>query len=80
MCCAAVLQEAQAARTQTDGYKLDKNHTFKVSMFDDFDRYSRVPDEYAALEIKEYSPAVRPVSIVAAIATEAYSNKSSSTH
>jgi translation initiation factor 3 subunit B len=43
---------------QTDGYKLDKNHTFKVSMFDDFDRYAKVPDVYAAPEIKEYSPTV----------------------
>lgn len=51
-------QEAQAARAQTDGYKLDKNHTFKVSMFDDFDRYAKVPDVYAAPEIKEYSAAV----------------------
>uniref|UniRef100_A0A383V8L2 Eukaryotic translation initiation factor 3 subunit B n=2 Tax=Tetradesmus obliquus TaxID=3088 RepID=A0A383V8L2_TETOB len=50
-------QEAQAARAQTDGYKLDKNHTFKVSMFDDFDRYAKVPDVYAAPEIKEYSAA-----------------------
>jgi hypothetical protein len=51
-------QEAQAARAQTDGYKLDKNHTFKVSMFDDFDRYAKVPDTYAAPEVKEYSPTV----------------------
>jgi translation initiation factor 3 subunit B len=49
-------QEAQAARVQTDGYKLDKNHTFKVSMFDDFDRYAKVPDEYQALDIKAYTP------------------------
>lgn len=49
-------QEAQAARVQTDGYELDRNHHFKVSMFDDFERYARVPDEYAAPEIKEYTP------------------------
>jgi len=28
-------------------------------MFDDFERYARVPDEYAAPEIKEYTPTVR---------------------
>lgn len=52
------VQEAQAARAQTDGYKLDKNHTFKVSMFDDFDRYAKVPDEYAPPDIKTYTPTV----------------------
>jgi hypothetical protein len=52
-------QEAQAARAQTDGYELDRNHHFKVSMFDDFERYARVPDEYAAPEAKEYAPTVR---------------------
>lgn len=54
-------QEAQAARMQTDGYELDRNHHFKVSMFDDFERYARVPDEYAAPEAKEYSPTVSAV-------------------
>jgi translation initiation factor 3 subunit B len=44
---------------QTDGYELDRNHHFKVSMFDDFERYARVPDEYAAPEAKEYAPTVR---------------------
>ncbi|KAF8067212.1 R1 [Scenedesmus sp. PABB004] len=50
-------QEAQAARAQTDGYQLDKSHVFKVSMFDDFDRYGKVPDEYAPPEAKDYTPA-----------------------
>lgn len=27
-------------------------------MFDDFERYARVPDEYAAPEVKEYAPTV----------------------
>eukprot|EP00877_Chromochloris_zofingiensis_P000044 jgi/Chrzof1/1003/Cz01g36140.t1 len=48
--------EAQAAREQTQGYKLDKTHTFKVNMFDDFDKYARVPSEYHAPEVKEYTP------------------------
>jgi translation initiation factor 3 subunit B len=51
-------QEAQAAKAQTQDYKLDKNHTFKVSMFDDFDKYARVPEEYAAPEEKPYVPVV----------------------
>mmetsp|Transcript_40368 Transcript_40368/g.89637 ORF Transcript_40368/g.89637 Transcript_40368/m.89637 type:complete len:721 (+) Transcript_40368:71-2233(+) len=53
----ATPQEAQAAREHTNGYKLDKNHTFAVNMFDDFDKYSKVPDQYQAPEIKEFKPA-----------------------
>lgn len=47
-------QEAQAARDQTNGYKLDKNHTFAVNMFDDLDKYSKVPDEYVPPTLTEY--------------------------
>jgi hypothetical protein len=31
-------QMAQEAVKQTDGYRLDKNHTFSVSLMSDFDR------------------------------------------
>lgn len=31
-------QMAQEAVKQTDGYRLDKNHTFSVSLMGDFDR------------------------------------------
>lgn len=51
-------QEAQTAREQTNGYKLDKSHTFAVNMFDDFDKYAKVPDTYSAPEPKPYTPAV----------------------
>mmetsp|Transcript_31210 Transcript_31210/g.99522 ORF Transcript_31210/g.99522 Transcript_31210/m.99522 type:complete len:709 (+) Transcript_31210:505-2631(+) len=47
-------QEAAAAKEQTNGYKLDKSHIFKVTMFDDFDKYMKVPDTYAEPETKEY--------------------------
>ena len=47
--------EAIAAREQTNGYKLDKNHTFSVYMFDDFDKYSKVPDEYQVPGPKPFS-------------------------
>ncbi|KAK9801869.1 hypothetical protein WJX73_004633 [Symbiochloris irregularis] len=49
-------EEAQAAQQQTNNYKLDKSHTFQVNMFDDFDKYSKVPDEYAPAERKAYEP------------------------
>lgn len=49
-------QEAQAAKEQTNGYKLDKAHTFVVNMFDDFDKYAKVPDEYQPPEVKNFQP------------------------
>ena len=42
--------EADAAVEQTDGYKLDKAHVFKVSKFDDFEKYAKIPDECVAPE------------------------------
>ena len=47
-------QEAAAAREQTEGYKLDKAHIFKVSRFDDFAKYEAVPDTYKTPEPKPY--------------------------
>lgn len=52
----ATPQEALTAREQTDGYKLDKSHVFKVTMFDDFEKYSKVADEYIPPPLKEYTP------------------------
>ena len=47
--------EAQAAREQTDGYKLDKAHVFKTSAFDDFAKFERVPDAYEPPKPKPYA-------------------------
>ncbi|KAA3460979.1 eukaryotic translation initiation factor 3 subunit B-like [Gossypium australe] len=49
-------QEAELAKEKTNGYKLDRAHIFAVNMFDDFDKYMRVPDEWAPPEIKPYTP------------------------
>ncbi|CAI0413995.1 unnamed protein product [Linum tenue] len=49
-------QEAELAKEKTNGYRLDKSHFFAVNMFDDFDRFMRVPDEWVAPEIKPYVP------------------------
>lgn len=46
--------EAAAAIEQTNGYKLDKAHVFKVSKFDDFTKYDAVADDYKAPEPKPY--------------------------
>ena len=52
------MQEAELAKEKTNGYKLDRAHIFAVNMFDDFDKYMRVPDEWASPEIKPYTPGV----------------------
>lgn len=52
----ATPQEAQAAREQTNKFQLDKNHVFAVNMFDDIDKYARVPDTYHTPESKPFSP------------------------
>ncbi|EFJ13839.1 hypothetical protein SELMODRAFT_446105 [Selaginella moellendorffii] len=49
-------QEAHTARDQADGYKLDKSHVFMVRMFDDIDKYMKVPEQWVAPEIKSYVP------------------------
>lgn len=49
-------QEAELAKEKTQGYKLDRSHIFSVSMFDDFDRFMKVPDEWAPPPHKEYAP------------------------
>lgn len=51
-------QEAQAAQKQGHNHKLDKNHTFSVSMFDDFERYDRIPEEYEEPTLPEYEEKV----------------------
>lgn len=47
-------EEAQAAQKQGHNHRLDKNHTFSVSMFDDFERYDRIPDVYEEPVLPEY--------------------------
>ena len=47
-------QETTGASEQTEGYKLDKAHIFKVSRFDDFAKYEAVPDTYKTPEPKPY--------------------------
>lgn len=58
-----MLQEAQAAQAQTNEYRLDKNHTFAVSMYDDFEKYAKVTEEYVEPEEKVYTPRVSGLNI-----------------
>ncbi|XP_076459430.1 eukaryotic translation initiation factor 3 subunit B-like [Babylonia areolata] len=45
---------AQEAVKMTNGYKLDKQHTFSVNLFSDFERFRNIPDEWEEPEIKPY--------------------------
>ncbi|CAM8895270.1 unnamed protein product [Rhodiola kirilowii] len=49
-------QEAQLAKEKTTGYKLDRSHIFVVNMFEDFEKFMKVPDQWAPPEKKEYIP------------------------
>ncbi|XP_050379356.1 eukaryotic translation initiation factor 3 subunit B-like [Argentina anserina] len=49
-------QEAELAKEKTHGYKLDRSHIFAVSMFDDFDRFMNVPDQWAPPATTPYTP------------------------
>lgn len=47
---------AANAVKQTNGYKLDKSHIFRVNFFDDFAIYDRVSDEQPVDELSPYKP------------------------
>nr|GEW23866.1 eukaryotic translation initiation factor 3 subunit B-like [Tanacetum cinerariifolium] len=49
-------QEAELAKEMTHGYKLGKSHVFAVNMFDDIEKFSRVPDEWAPPATTSYTP------------------------
>ena len=57
------MQKAQTTKDQTRGYKLEKSHIFVVNMFDDFDKYMKVSNEWIPLETKPYTPGVRVITI-----------------
>ncbi|KAK7004024.1 eukaryotic translation initiation factor 3 subunit B [Biomphalaria glabrata] len=47
-------QNAHEAVKMTNGYKLDKQHSFKVNHFSDFEKYINVPDEWTPPDPKPY--------------------------
>ncbi|XP_074373122.1 eukaryotic translation initiation factor 3 subunit B-like [Apium graveolens] len=49
-------QEAELAKEKTNGYKLDRAHIFALNMFDEIEKFMKVPDEWAPPEIKPYTP------------------------
>ncbi|KAH0451085.1 hypothetical protein IEQ34_021777 [Dendrobium chrysotoxum] len=49
-------QDAKSAKENTNGYKLDKSHIFAVNLFDEIEKYMKIPDEWTPAEIKPYVP------------------------
>ena len=49
---------AQEAVKMTNGYKLDKQHTFAVNLFSDLEHYRNIPDEWEEPEIRPYEDKV----------------------
>ncbi|KAM0065162.1 putative RNA recognition motif domain, eukaryotic translation initiation factor 3 subunit B [Helianthus debilis subsp. tardiflorus] len=49
-------QEAELAKEKTNGYKLDRAHIFAVNMFDEIDKFMKVPDEWAPPKSRPYTP------------------------
>ncbi|CAB3378909.1 Hypothetical predicted protein [Cloeon dipterum] len=46
--------DAVDAVNATNNYKLDKQHTFLVNHYSDFEKYSNIPDEWTVPEPQEY--------------------------
>ncbi|KAJ8318881.1 hypothetical protein KUTeg_003972 [Tegillarca granosa] len=46
---------AAEAVKMTNGYKLDKQHTFSVNLFSDFDKFENIPDEWTAPAPKPFN-------------------------
>lgn len=45
---------AKSAILKAQGYHLDKQHTFKVNLFSDFELFGQVPEEYQEKPIKPF--------------------------
>ena len=52
----ARVEEAKAAVSKANGYKLDKSHTIIVNAFSDFQKYSAVPEQEQTFEPRPYVP------------------------
>ncbi len=44
---------------KTNGYRLDKGHTFQVNSYEDFNKYVNVPDTYTPPEVKPFETKVK---------------------
>ncbi|CAD7701703.1 unnamed protein product [Ostreobium quekettii] len=51
-------EEALAAQRLGHNHRLDRNHIFHVCMFDDFEKYEKVPEQYKAPTVPVYEDQV----------------------
>eukprot|EP01089_Gocevia_fonbrunei_P016729 TRINITY_DN5256_c0_g1_i1.p1 TRINITY_DN5256_c0_g1~~TRINITY_DN5256_c0_g1_i1.p1 ORF type:complete len:674 (+),score=165.09 TRINITY_DN5256_c0_g1_i1:136-2157(+) len=49
-------QAAETAIKQTEGYKLDKQHIFRVNSYEDFEKYDKMGAEFKPIEMPPYQP------------------------
>jgi translation initiation factor 3 subunit B len=56
------VDEAQHAVKVTQGFAIDKKHSFKVSMYTDLDKYAKIPDEYEQPKAPQHNPRPDPTS------------------
>lgn len=55
-------EDAKLAISLTQGYSLDKKHSFKVSPYSDLDKYLKMPDTYVAPDAPPFKPRPDPTS------------------
>eukprot|EP00727_Mastigamoeba_balamuthi_P011240 m51a1_g6739 putative eukaryotic translation initiation factor 3 (1274) ;mRNA; f:221517-226141 len=46
--------DAHSALDKLQGYKMDKNHAFRISKFDDIERYANVPEKFEPKKVNPY--------------------------
>jgi hypothetical protein len=54
----STVEAARNAVQQTNGYKLDRAHIFRVNFFEDFQVYDKVTDAFQPIEMGAYKPKV----------------------
>jgi translation initiation factor 3 subunit B len=52
----STVEAARNAVQQTNGYKLDRAHIFRVNFFEDFQVYDKVTDAFQPIEMPTYKP------------------------
>jgi translation initiation factor 3 subunit B len=55
----STVEAARNAVQQTNGYKLDRAHIFRVNFFEDFQVYDKVTDAFQPIEMPTYKPKVQ---------------------
>jgi len=63
----STVEAARSAVQQTNGYKLDRAHIFRVNCFDDFQVYDKVADTFQPIELPVFKPKARHLTILGQI-------------